>query len=271
MKKICILFATLFVLASVQAQTVQDCMPDTTLSDTAVGVFPLPYSLDRNPTGGIKDTACVNTPYRYVFTIAVAETFNTGTFGTVTLNSVELNPEGAITNLPKGLDYACNPPNCIFPKNTQGCVVVYGTPTDTVGRYDLQIKGLIRSFIDFDLSFPSTLIYPGNYYLFVRPQGSASCRTVGTDDIADLEINALNRPNPFSGLTQLVINSKLSGKFYFTVNDIIGKQVYRENINLWEGENTVDFDGARLPAGVYVYTISNGDKAFTGKMSIYRN
>lgn len=265
MKKIFVLLTTLFILGNA---TAQDCVADNTLPDTAVGVFPLPYSANLNPTGGIKDTACINERYRFVFTIAVAPTFNTS-FGPISINSVEFATTGALTNIPKGVTYACNPPNCVFPKNTKGCVVLYGTPNDTAGVYNLKITGLIRSAFDISLTFPDPSIYPGNYYLILKPTGQ--CRTTDTDDIADLEISAQNNPNPFNGMTQLVINTKENGNFDFTVSDLLGKQVHRERLNLWEGENNVDFDGSRLAAGVYVYTISNGDKTFSGKMSIYRN
>lgn len=265
MKKIFVLFTSLFFFGSLAAQ---DCMADATIADTAVGVFPLPYSANLNPKGGIKDTACINEPYRFVFTVAVAPTFNTS-FGPIAINSVELATTGAITNIPKGMTYACNPPNCVFQKNTKGCVVLYGTPNDTAGIYNLKITGLIRSAFDLNLTFPDPSIYPGNYFLFLKRTGQ--CRTTGIDDIADLEINAQNRPNPFSGLTQLVINSKVNGNFNFTVADLMGKQVHQERLKLWEGENTLDFDGSQLATGVYVYTFSDGSHTFSGKMSIFRN
>ena len=55
------------------------------------------------------------------------------------LDRVELETSGAVLGLPTGLTYGCNPPSCVFPKDTEGCVNLYGTPTGDVGDYPLEI------------------------------------------------------------------------------------------------------------------------------------
>ncbi len=257
-----------FAVLACSISVAQDCMPDETLPDTIIGVAPLPFEADLNPTGGINDTACVNEPFEFVLTLIVPNTF-TFVGQELPLNSIDLGAEGAISNLPAGLDYACNPPTCIFQADTTGCVILYGTVSDTAGVYDLQIAGIVRTAVaDLPLSFPNPAIAPGNYFLHVREEGQ--CTPSSTRDLAALGVVASARPNPTSGFTQIAISSPISGNFDFIVSDLLGQQVYRKRIDVVVGENTFDFDGSNLAAGMYVYTIRDGMRQLSDKLIINR-
>lgn len=265
MKKL-VLFL-LFVILVWNLGNAQQCMPDQTLPDTAVGPYPRPYDPETNPNDGISDTACVNEDFEFVVTLVVPSSFSIAG-NTLPIQSIKIDPETALTNLPKGMDYACNPPNCVFPKDTSGCIILYGTVNDTAGVYDVSISGfLVTGFFDFPLTFPDATLFRGHYYLHVKPEGQ--CLT-GTDDLANLEVSAVNHPNPFNGWTDIVVNSKVSGNFNFVVSDLVGKQLHRERISLWQGENNIRYDGSQLAAGVYIYTISDGSRQFSGKMIVNR-
>ncbi len=267
MKKI-LLFISLFV-AMWNAVAAQTCQPAQNLPDTVVGVIPFPYDRQTNPTGGITDTACVNEPFRFVFTLVVPDTFRLGGV-TLPLNSIDLGPTGAIRNLPRGIGYVCNPPNCVFQKNTKGCVLLSGTVNDTAGVYDLQISGIVRTgFLDIPLTFPNAAIFPGNYFLHVKRQGQ--CRTASVGDLAALGVSAQVRPNPFSSFAQIMISTPFSGEFDLIVTDLLGRKVHRQRLRLLEGENTVDFDGSDLSAGIYIYTLTDGERQLSDKMVLNRN
>ncbi len=246
----------------------QTCMPDENVPDTLVGVAPFPFDAELNPMGGISDTACVNEPFEFVFTLVVPDTFAFSGL-TFPITGIDLDPETAITNLPNGIDYACNPPTCVFPADTTGCVVLYGTVNDTVGVYDLQISGLVRSELsDLPLSFPNPQLAPGNYFLHVKEEGQ--CAVSSTQSLAELGVSATARPNPTSGFTQIAINSPINGDFDLIVSNLFGQAVHRERINLVAGANTFDFDASQLPVGMYVYTISDGTRQLSEKLIISR-
>lgn len=257
-----------FAVLAYGISVAQDCMPAENLPDTLIGVVPFPFDQELNPMGGINDTACVNEPFEFVFTLVVPSTF-TFVGQQLPLNSIDLGAEGAISNLPAGLDYACNPPTCIFQADTTGCVVLYGTVSDTAGVYDLQIAGIVRTAVaDLPLSFPNPAIAPGNYFLHVKGEGE--CAPSSTRDLAALGVVASARPNPTSGFTQIAISSPISGNFDFVVNDLLGQQVHRKRIDVIAGENTFDFDGSNLAAGMYIYTITDGKRQLSDKLIINR-
>ncbi len=265
MKKL-VLFL-LFAVVAAHFVTAQTCVPAKDLPDTLVGPYPPPYDPQTNPKGGITDTACVNKDFQFVVTLAIPTVFSIGGFN-LPITNITLSTETALSNLPKGLDYVCNPPNCVFLPDTSGCILLYGTVNDTAGIYDLKITGtLVTPITSLPLTFPDATLFKGNYYLYVRPEGQ--CVT-GTDDLANLEVSAVNHPNPFNGWTDIVVNSKVSGNFNFVVSDLVGKQLHRERVNLWQGENTIRYDGSQLAAGVYIYTISDGSRQFSGKMIVNR-
>ncbi len=267
MKKILLLL--IFAMTTLATGFAQDCMPAQNLPDSLVGVVPLPFDPETNPMGGINDTACVNEDFEFVFTLVIPEVFTLSGVS-LPLNSIDLATEGAITNLPNGIDYACNPPNCVFPKDTSGCVVLYGVVNDTTGIYDLQIAGTVRTALfDLPLTFPNAAVFPGNYFLHVKPEGQ--CVSSSAGDLADLGVSTKVRPNPFSSFTQIVVNTPISGDFDLIVTNLLGRKVHRQRINLFEGENTIDFDGSQLASGIYIYTISNSERQLSNKMILNRN
>lgn len=254
-----------FITLIFNLSNAQECMPIQNLPDTAVGPYPRPFDAETNPTGGITDTACVNEDFEFVVTLAIPTTFSI-LGNTLPIQNISVAPDTAVKNLPKGLDYICNPPNCIFPANSKGCIKIFGTVNDTAGVYDVSISGnLSTGFFNLPLTFPDVTLFRGNYYLHVKPQGQ--CLT-STNDLANLEVSAFNRPNPFSGWTQIVVHSKISGNFDFVISDLVGRQLHRERISLWEGENNLQYDGSQLPAGVYIYTIRDEAHQFSSKMIV---
>lgn len=265
MKKL--LLFLLFAVILLNLSNAQDCMPAEMIPDSIVGPYPLPYDPETSPMGGITDTACVNKDFEFVVSLVIPSTFSI-LGNSVPIQNITVNPDSAVKNLPKGMDYVCNPPTCVFPANSKGCIKLYGTVNDTAGVYDVSISGFVNTgFFALPLTFPDETLFKGHYYLHVKPAGQ--CVT-GTRDLAELEVSAENRPNPFSGSTQFVIQSKVSGNFDLIVSDLVGKQLHRERISLWQGENNIRYDASNLAAGVYIYTISDGAHRFSGKMVVNR-
>jgi hypothetical protein len=65
-------------------------------------------------------------------------------------------------------------------------------------------------------------------------------------------------PNPVRDIATIEFNSKNASEIQFRLYDMIGKEVYFENINSTVGMNSFKFNASNLPAGTYVYTINDG-------------
>ena len=272
MKQLLLLFFISFLAFELSAQA---CQPDELYRDSAVGVYPAPYHPDTNPDGGITDTACINSGFEFTFTFVIPATVNIN--GTqLTLISIEIEEEGAVGGLPIGLDYGCNPGNCIFtPEDTIACMIIYGTATDanTPGVYPLTITTKINtSFGSFDITFPTTIIpgADGEYNLVLEENGSPNCTVAGIDDYLTQNISIFNSPNPFGSTTNIEINSAINETLQFSVFDMLGNLVHFRNVEIFRGENTFEFDGAALSPGIYTYTLSNKDAIISKKMVINR-
>lgn len=268
MKKVILLFLGLTTWSFIFAQETS-CDPDQTVADTVV-VSPLPQSAER-PDGGIKDTACANEYYRFVFTFNIPTTYDTP-FGPAPIDNVRVAPDGAIENLPASFDYVCNPPNCIFNAETKGCVVLFGTATPgEVAAHDLKVVADVSITgvpLPFTLTLPDDLEAASHYYLVVKPAGSANCLMVDTYEQFASRFSISNQPNPTSGWTQIQVDAQSGGAFDFIVSDMLGQQLHRQRVAILPGENTIDFNGSHLPNGVYLYSLSNGREMVTRKLVV---
>lgn len=278
MKQLVLLFLILF--GYVGTLRAQDCIPDTTgIPADAYGVFPLPYIETDRPEGGIQDTVCLNRDFEYTFTLKIG---GSATVGTITgdVLKVAIAPNGALTYEPElpGFDYVCNPPNCVFLRDSIGCVKIKGTVDDPalIDRYEIKISGTVDAvasgftFTDIPLTFPSeeSILLQGHYYLFVQDANSRYCMGSSTYARFAPDIELANRPNPFSDFTQIHVKSKEEGRFELRVVDMLGQTVSRRPVELHFGENIIDFDGRELANGLYVYTITDGRGGVSGKMVV---
>ena len=271
MKNFILSILTLCCLGTaLMAQQTATCKPDASLPDTAVGVIPLPYS-PTNLKGGISDTACLNTFYDFVFTLAIPKTITLSGL-TLSINSVALATTGAVENMPSGLSYTCNPPNCVFKAGEKGCVLIAGTPDNPInlGQNDLKIKGQVNSFLPIPVTFPSDQFAAGNYYLYVRPQGSKACLTSSTKELAATKLRMGNVPNPFTGSTQIEVEAEIRGQFDFRVYDLTGRIISRRPVQITQGINRIPFEANNLAPGLYVFTLTDGLNTISRKMVVGR-
>lgn len=266
-----ILLLLILIAGMINFSQAQTCNPDLTLPDSII-VFPLPYQ-DTIPGTGIMDTACVNAYFETVIQFQVPEEIPTP-LGTFPIDSIDLATEGAVLNAPTGFDYVCNPPNCVFKKDSTGCIVIFGTAEPgSEGEYDLMVDIVIRSplFPMLPLTLPNPAIVPGNYFLTVKPEGSENCTVVSsTRDYLGQFITLSNVPNPFGDYTEIRVSSLISGDFSFEVYNLLGQQVHRRSVQLFEGPNFIPFESENLSNGMYHYVLSNREGAVSGKMLLSR-
>jgi hypothetical protein len=265
MKKIYLSIFALFVVASIHAQT---CVRDSSLLMDTLFVSPRPYTASY-PVYALAP-ACIGQPYTQSVTIKVPATFVY--LGTpIPLTSASIATTGAVTGLPAGISYSCDPPNCVFNANTLGCILLHGTPNNPAQAPDttnLVINATISAFgTGIPIAFPGP-IAPGNYY-FVLAQAGACIS--GTYEQNSGIYSMKNTPNPFTGLTSIQVDAKVSGDFNFDVFDLLGQRLYSQQVSLMSGENQFSFDAGNLANGTYIYVLSNGQGKAASRMVIQNN
>ncbi len=266
MRKIIHLIIGCCFISALSAQT-PVCVPNQLYKDSSAGAYPLPFDATTNPKGGIDKPVCIGKPYEFVFTLKVSDTIKTA-LGTVRLDSVKLATTGAVTGLPVGITYACNPPNCVFPKKTMGCAVLRGTTTSPAGDYDLVINGkaYVELFGGVDISFPG-IIAAGKYTLKVVAATNSACTTsavFGVDEIAAMSA----APNPTSLSTLITIESGQTGLYDFSVFNLMGQSVFNTPLSIQAGTNSLTFSTENLPNGVYIYKLSKDNKQLSNKLVV---
>lgn len=271
MKKAILFFFASFVVTFLSAQS---CEPDLLFQDSAVGVYPSPFTMDR-PDGGIQIPACINEPYEFVITVKVPPNVTVGGFQ-LQIDSVSVETTGAVQNLPEGMSYACNPPTCVLvPEDTLSCIVLFGTPTNPadIGIKDITVNATVHTNIiaqpillpDNTGQFPGA---DGNYFLEVREEGA--CTVTNTRDYLKEQISLVNTPNPFGYETTIEVTSLSREELTFEVFDLVGKRVHVEKVTILAGTNRIPFDGSQLQNGIYNYSFSNGESRISNKMVILK-
>jgi len=259
MKKALLLLVLLSAAFFHQA-TAQICVRDSNLLNTGDLLSPAPYTPD-SPFYNLK-VACINEPYQQSVTVFVPDSFSyLGNM--VKVASVRLDTTNAVTGLPTGLTYTCDPNNCTFLPLTLGCILIHGTPalSNMPDTFSLGIKAkvtiLIGSFpFTIDITFPD--FAPGNfYYMILKAQGECASSSSSDLDGPFSQVRAI--PNPTTGQTIIEAQSMQNGTFLFEVFDLLGRQLHSEKVQLYEGENKFNFDASSLPNGTYLYTIGNAE------------
>ncbi len=259
-------FYYVFLMLVIQSTLVaQVCQPDKMYKDSSAGVYP-------KPSVGIDKKACINTPYEYAFTVVVPASIVYSGFD-IPIDFVRLDTINAVDSLPKGITYKCNPPNCTFAKNTQGCILLTGTPTAVnVAPFNYNLK--IRAEASavglgiLPIEFPGPL-FPGNYYLRLLKEGNDSCKVVGTNDLLPNDLQSTVKPNPFTGQTTISYFLENKAQVKFTVMNGFGQVVSSRTFEAFGGENIMLFDAENLN-GLYYYTLQTEQLKSVGKLLIIK-
>jgi hypothetical protein len=92
------------------------------------------------------------------------------------------------------------------------------------------------------------------------------------DDVIPASMELMqNYPNPFSGTTSVTF--RLPDDMYASVRvyDMLGREVAVAAEGFFHaGSHAVEFSGADLPEGVYIYKLISGNNVVTKKMSVLR-
>ena len=80
-----------------------------------------------------------------------------------------------------------------------------------------------------------------------------------------------NYPNPFNPTTNIQFNLNKPGNVVLSVYDILGREV-KTLVNEYKtaGSNSVSFNGAELPSGVYIYKLVSNNNCLVRKMQLLK-
>jgi hypothetical protein len=151
------------------------------------------------------------------------------------------------------------------------------------GPYNTRVYALIGGISTEITDFPASHLFgytdpltdkPGTLANFVTgifcPNGSGISAGVTPAPVNEAMVK--NYPNPFSEKTSLVFILPEDNRVKLEVYDLAGKLVktlYNGKVNN-NKEYKVEFDGATLPTGIYIYKMTTNEDVITGKMMMIR-
>ncbi len=173
----------------------------------------------------------------------------------------------SMTGLPPGFTYACwnvgpgNQSRCSWRGNTTGCAIITGNPTiaDT-GTYPLTIN--TNNYVG---GSSSPINYVITYYKIIV---NAPSSVVDNSSTAFEVLQ--NAPNPFQDKSEITFISGTAGNVDIKVYNMVGTVVRTIKVKATSGVNKVIIDSKGFSSGIYLYSISNGDKTITKRMVINR-
>jgi serine protease AprX len=97
-----------------------------------------------------------------------------------------------------------------------------------------------------------------------QPIAATSTATAVTAPTND---RVFSYPNPFTGRTTISYVVAHEGPVQINVYDVMGNKVQSlVSERKQSGNHTVNFDGANLPAGTYIYKVETGNKVYTSRV-----
>lgn len=237
--------ATGFAIASVAQCTPNvSCIP----SGTTYGICP------DSATGMAIGT--VGVPYTQVMSMMVPPDGTDFGQPLATIVSIDIT---SVDSLAPGLTYTCSPAGCSFPGNSNGCILITGTPT-MVWNHQITVNAIAYATV---FGFPANLPQTNKQYrsIVVGPAG------VETLDLTKFDVDQ-NSPNPFSESSEIRFSTVSNGSVEFKVFNMLGAVIFDSNYKTAKGVNTIKIDGNSFAPGVYIYSITNGDKTITKRMVV---
>lgn len=242
MKKL--LFSALFVVAFAFAGSSQ-CTPGSYITP---GIYP--DTIENLPT------AYVDLAYNAVVTAVIPVDTNLSGFD-IPIDSIGII---AWTGYPPGFTYAANTPSGFWPGGSTGCILITGTPAfGDIGTYNLvfDIAGYVMGS-----PVPMTNQATG-YKIIIKDT------ILGVSDNNSYGFALMpNTPNPFTSSTKIEFTSPSNETYQFSVISVIGDEVFSKNITAVTGKNHIEFSADGLPAGIYMYKLSNKTSTLTKRMII---
>ncbi len=211
------------------------------------------------PNGICPDSAigiplgCLGVPYNAVVSFKIPSSSQGATVVDVRIDSV--------TGLAKGLIYTCAPTDCKFPGGSNGCILISGTPT-AVQNKRVIVYAVARAKFGPVSVPPQPQIFDDYFSIINNCTGIIDGLNVSAFDVKQ------NAPNPFSDKTEIAFSSPQNTDVELKVYNVVGSVVYKNTIKAEKGANTITVNANTLSSGVYIYSLTNGDKTITKRMIV---
>jgi hypothetical protein len=285
------------LLSSFSVAVYAQCTPNPAYADSSFGVWPdtttnLPFACP-NVSSGYNAVIDIKTLTDTAVAISLAgQNLNVNAY----IQSFRINE---VQGLPQGFSYIPN--QAIWTNGgaspnftpVQGCVSILANQASIQALADANPAGIdipLTVIVDAKIAntdnvLANTIVnnvwlseltaLPGitaipvsGYKIRVRPATDTECAAASVAElIAPMSIKG-NVPNPFSKNTTIRFTSDASKKVTLKVINMVGKVVHTQNIQATKGENTVNFNGENLSAGVYFYTLTDGKSEVARRMVI---
>lgn len=245
-------FALLGSMASAQ------CTPNQLYADSVFGVWP---DTTANFSPGVIGQFYSDTLNMIVPSSASAIDPTYPSF--VVVDSIQL---AGVLGLPPGINIQCNSQTsapCTYLANVLGCGLLEGIPTQT-GTFPLTLD--VRAYVSVPLLGTQEVPVSFGGYEIVITDNNTAVVNLSAAGLSSVR----NVPNPFASRTTIEFNASKAGSARIRVFNLVGEEMWGEVIQTKMGVNRVPFDGAQLPAGVYLYKIESGASAYTGRMALQR-
>ena len=265
------------------------CVPNSTYQDSMPNIWPssgfpngmigVSYcqSWDMKTPSTLIDAALGDTAFVTIDTLG-----NTIYIGDFIVDSVVTID---VYDIPPGLIVECSTPSCSYPGDQVGCVDISGIPI-TIGTYSTDIltnlyaHGVITLTIGGQpITTPVSLDYFAvtgaydtvNRYTITIVESSSSIDTCSgyyftaiSKKENNLEIiNIINKKDHLN----LSIYSGNTCKYFLTITDILGRNIYSDNLLIKSGRNEHNIN-KHIENGIYIITINNDISSFSKKIQI---
>ncbi|CAN5732906.1 hypothetical protein BH11BAC7_BH11BAC7_26090 [soil metagenome] len=228
----------------------------------------------------IPDTA-TNLPLAYVgqgyttdlqFHIKPDTTVSSPVPGTYPITQVHID---SVVGLPAGFTYLPNPSNGTFtttsatpPGTGYGCVAVTGNPVSGQETGGPAANGI----------YPLIVYYTGTVVIFSVPAPQPGTiegyrvQIMPANNVPVIENNVfavnVNSPNPSDIKTDFKFTAPNSGNMQFTMYNVLGSVVKKDNIASSKGTNHYVVETSNLSAGVYLCSFRMNDAVITRRITV---
>jgi len=262
-----------------QSNVFAQCTPDPNGPVTA-GIYPG----DSLPDGAIGQA------YNQVIQIVLPRDTTVDVFGTP-FSASFCSFSVQLTNLPAGLTAQCDDPSCDWAVDhtpgviSRGCILISGTPTDTVANDTLVASvtitpGLIDSMRNNACNTDSLrqqagLLWPTIQALLTQPAsiGLHIDNAVSIEQELRAELNLAIAPNPASDEAFITYDLLESRSVSIDLYDMVGRKIRQIQSNSrLIGNQTVQLPTSSLPSGLYFIrlNINQGEAIISEKLHIIR-
>ena len=174
----------------------------------------------------------------------------------------------AVTGLPPGFDYECDPPSCGFPGGTIKCARLFsisGPVSDPVGNYPITFECIAYANVPF--IGESTVTYvEGGYRLEILPYGVSG---IYNSEVSSFVIEEAF-PNPVDNNFNISFSTKKSANILFEIYNMLGKLIYQRKVNSLAGSNQIFVNTSKFPEGMYTYFLNDGNSILNRRLLVVR-